>query len=168
MEPTITGQEAAMAQTLGTGMLIFVLAIIAFYIITMWRIFTKAGQPGWAILIPIYSAIVYFKIIGRSAAWLFIYIGLGVLYGLGLYLAVSGNAAAGGLLALVGILTLIVISIIDTHRLSKSFGQGAGFTVGLVLINIVFYAILAFGDYQYIGPNGDGPSQDNNPEILHA
>ena len=168
MEPTFTGQEAAMAQTMGAGMLIFILALIAFYVIIMWRIFTKAGQPGWAILVPIYSAIVYFKIIGRSAAWLFVYIGLGIMYGIGLYLAVTGNAAAGGLLALVGILAILVISIIDTHRLSKSFGQGAGFTAGLVLINIVFYAILAFGDYKYIGPNGNGPTPDGNPEILHA
>ena len=168
MEPTITGREAAMAQTMGAGMLIFILALIAFYVIIMWRIFSKAGQPGWAIFIPIYSAIVYFKIIGRSAAWLLVYLFLGIIYGAGLYLAVSGNVAAGGLLIFVGIIALLVISIIDTHRLSKSFGQGAGFTVGLVLINIVFYAILAFGDYKYIGPNGDGPTPDGNPEILHA
>jgi hypothetical protein len=168
MEPTITGQEAALAQTMGTGILIFVLALMAFYIITLWRIFTKAGQPGWAVLIPIYSAIVYLKIIGRSGAWLLVYLFLGMLYGVGAYLAVTGNAAAGGLLVIVGLIGILVISIIDTHRLSKSFSQGAGFTVGLVLINIVFYALLAFGDYKYVGPNGDGPAQDSNPEVLHS
>lgn len=168
MEPTITGQQAAMAQSMGAGVMIFFLALLAFFVIVMWRIFTKAGQPGWACLIPIYSAIVYFKIIGRKASWLLVYIILGVLYGVGLYMAVSGNAPVGGILAFVGIIGIIVISIIDTHRLSKSFGQGAGFTVGLILLGIIFYAILAFGDYKYIGPNGEGPNPNTDPDILHA
>lgn len=168
MEPTITEQQNALAQTMGTGFIIFFLAIMIFLVIVQWKIFTKAGQPGWACLVPIYGAIVYFKIIGRSAAWLFVYIILGVLYGIGIFMAVQGSAAVGGVLAFIGIITLIVISIIDTHRLSKSFGQGGGFTAGLILLSIVFYPMLAFGNYQYIGPNGDGPNPNADPEILHA
>jgi len=167
MEPTITGQQAEMAQTMGMGVLLFLLALIAFYLVTLWRIFTKAGQPGWAVLIPIYSAIVYFKIIGRSAAWLLVYILCGVLYGVGVGMTLGGSPM-GGLLLFLGLAGLLVISIMDTNRLSKSFGQGAGFTVGLLLLNIVFYPLLAFGDYKYIGPNGNGPTPDSNPEVLHS
>ncbi len=167
MEQVSTEQQTAMAQSMGVGFFIFFAALMVFFIIVQWRIFTKANQPGWSCLIPIYGAIIYFKIIGRSAARLLVYLGFGILYGMGAYFLIKQNAM-GGLLAFIGIAGLITFSIIDTNRLSKSFGQGAGFTVGLILLGIVFYPLLAFGNYQYIGPNGDGPNPNTDPEILHA
>jgi hypothetical protein len=45
-----------------------------FVLITFWRLFTKAGQPGWAILIPIYNIIVMLRVAGRPWWWLFLLI----------------------------------------------------------------------------------------------
>ena len=42
------------------GLLIALLLIVA-----MWKVFTKAGQPGWASLIPIYNLYIWCKIVGR-------------------------------------------------------------------------------------------------------
>jgi hypothetical protein len=48
----------------GGGMLIFWLAVAVVVIVGMWKVFEKAGQTGWAILIPIYNAYILLKIAG--------------------------------------------------------------------------------------------------------
>ncbi len=88
----------------------------------MWKVYEKAGQPGWASIIPIYNFIVFQKIIGKPAWWIF--------------------------LMLIPVVN-IIFGIIILHRFSRSFGQGAGFTVGLILLSFIFYPLLAFGEYQY-------------------
>lgn len=106
------------------------LALIVFFIAVGWKIFTKAGQPGWAAIIPIYSAyILIAKIIGRPWWWL--------------------------LLCFVPIVS-IVIAIILAIDLAKCFGKGTGFGVGLALLGIIFAPILAFGDATYKGPVAQG------------
>jgi hypothetical protein len=104
------------------------LVIIAFYIYTGWKIFEKAGQPGWAAIIPIYNAVILLKIVGKPVWWLFLFIIPFVNY---------------------------VFLIWTYNMLSKSFGKSEGFTVGLVLLGFIFAPILAFGDAKYIGPYGD-------------
>ncbi|MFN8699083.1 MAG: DUF5684 domain-containing protein [Flavobacteriales bacterium] len=136
----------------GAGMLIFLLAIVVFLIVVMWKIYSKAGQPGWAVLVPIYNLYVYTQIIRRPGWWLLVYVGIMVLYYIGLGMMVSGSAS-GGILAMIGGLALFVVSIMDTHRLSTVFGQGVGFTIGLILLGIIFYPILAFGSSTYGGGN---------------
>jgi hypothetical protein len=156
-------------QDMPVAFIIIYLAFIIFMIASMWKIFTKASQPGWAILIPIYNAIVFFRVIGRPATWLFVYIGCAVLYGIGLSMIMSGNMGIGGLLTFIGFITILVISVIDYNRLSRSFGKGPGFTVGLVLLGIIFFPILAFSDAKYMGPNGVGGSAvDSDPNTLHS
>ena len=93
--------------------------------VSMWKIFVKAGQPGWAAIIPIYNAYILTKIVGRPWWWL--------------------------LLMLIPFVN-IVIAIILAIDLAKSFGKGGGFAVGLILLGFVFYPILAFGDARYQGP----------------
>lgn len=104
------------------------LAILAFYFYTGWKIFEKAGQPGWAAIIPIYNAIVLLKIVGKPVWWLFLFLIPFVNY---------------------------VFIIWTYNMLSKSFGKSEGFTVGLVLLSFIFGPILAFGDAKYLGPYGD-------------
>jgi hypothetical protein len=95
----------------------------------MWKIYTKAGQEGWAAIIPIYNVYILLKIVGKPAWWLL------------LYFVPFVN---------------IVIGIWVTNLLSKSFGKSEGFTVGLILLSIVFYPILAFDrTITYKGPAGD-------------
>ncbi len=113
-----------MESGLSTGMLVFIFAIVIFMIACMWKIYEKAGQPGWAAIVPIYNFIVLLKIVGKPWWWL--------------------------LLMLIPIVNYVFI-IWTYNLLSKSFGKSEGFTVGLLLLGIIFFPILAFGPAQYIG-----------------
>jgi len=101
------------------------LAVIVLLIIGEWKIFTKAGQPGWAVLIPFYNLYVFLQIVGRPTWWMLI-------------------------LLFIPVVNLIFL-VIMTNDLSKSFGQGIGFTLGLIFLSPIFILLLGFGDYKYIG-----------------
>jgi Family of unknown function (DUF5684) len=107
---------------------IFWLAIVIFLIAAQWKVFVKAGQPGWAAIIPIYNIYIMTKIAGKPGIWT--------------------------LLCLLPIVN-IIFSIWLYNMISKSFGKDEGFTVGLVLLSIVFWPILGFGSAKYQGPFGD-------------
>lgn len=111
---------------MGTIIVIY-LVLIALMLVSMWKIFTKAQKPGWAILIPIYNIIVLLQIVGKPWWWL--------------------------LLMLIPFVNFIFI-IWMTNLLSKSFGRGTGFTIGLIFLGIIFFPILGLGDSKYIGPAG--------------
>jgi hypothetical protein len=100
-------------------LLVFLLAIAG-----MWKVFTKAGRPGWASLIPIYNVYVWCKIVGRPGWWV--------------------------ILMLIPFVN-IVVGIIVCFDLAKSFGKGAGFGWGIALLGIIFLPILGFGSAQYQG-----------------
>lgn len=111
-----------------TGTFITIMVIIAVIeIIGIWKIFTKAGKPGWASLIPIYREILLLEIVGKPWWWIFL---------------------------LIFPCTSLIFAIWMINLLSKSFGQGVGFTLGLIFLGFIFYPLLGFGDYQYIGPGG--------------
>ena len=110
--------------------ILFYIAFIVFFVMTGWKIFEKAGQPGWACLIPIYSTLVMLKIIGKPWWWIFL---------LGFPLIINN----------------IIFGIWATNLLSKSYGKDEGYTVGLLLVGFIFYPMLAFGDAKYLGPYGD-------------
>ncbi|HEC43747.1 MAG TPA: signal peptidase I [Bacteroides sp.] len=113
----------------GVGMMVVGLAFAVFMIISWWIVLKKAGQPGWAILIPVYNFLILLKIAGKPWWWVF-----------ALLLAI---------IPIVGALLLLVVLILMYNGISTKFGKGAGFTVGLVLLSIVFVPILAFGDAEY-------------------
>jgi len=92
----------------------------------MWKVFTKAGQPGWASIIPIYNLYIWCKIVGRPGWWI--------------------------LLMLIPFVNIIV-GIILCIDMAKSFGNGAGFGIGLALLGVIFIPILGFGSAQYQGPS---------------
>ena len=101
------------------------LAII--FIVAGWMIFSKAGRPGWAAIIPIYSTIVLLWIVGRPWWWIF--------------------------LMMVPILNIIILFIV-ANDLSNAFGHGMGFTLGLIFLAPIFFLILAFGSSEYRGTGG--------------
>ncbi len=107
---------------LGAAFMVFVGIIGVFMVVTMWILFNKAGQPGWAILIPIYNILVILKIAGKAWWWLFLL-----------------------MIPIVNIVFMIMVY----HGISKNFGKDAGFTIGLILLGIVFFPILAFGAAKY-------------------
>lgn len=116
------------ASTNGVGGLvgtIVYLAVIVLLIAAYWRIFSKAGQPGWAAIIPIYSTLVLLRIVGRPWWWLILL-----------------------LIPLVNIVVLIIV----VNDLSKSFGHGFLYTLGLLLLSIIFIPVLGFGGSRYAGP----------------
>lgn len=108
-------------------MVLVMIASIVFMIAAQWRIFKKAGQPGWACIVPIYSVIVFLRIIGKPWWWMF--------------------------LLLIPIVNIIYL-IWAANLLSLSFGKDEGFTVGLLLAGVVFVPILGFGKATYKGPAG--------------
>ena len=101
--------------------LVFAVVMIAAF----WRVFTKAGEPGWACLIPIYNVIVMLKIVGRPWWWLVLMF-----------------------IPFVNFVIAIVVAI----DMARSFGKGVGFGIGLILLTPIFYMILGFGDARYQGP----------------
>jgi len=109
---------------------VIICAVAIFEIASLWKVFTKAGQPGWAAIIPIYNGIVLLQIAGKPIWWILLY-----------FIPVVN----------------IVISIIVMHNISKNFGHGVGFTLGLVFLGGIFIPILAWGDSQYLGPTAGTP-----------
>jgi hypothetical protein len=103
-------------------------AIIVLMIISCWKIFTKAGKPGWACIIPIYNMIVMLEIVGKPWWWLLIMLFVPILN--------------------------IVFAIWVINLLSKSFGKGVGFTIGILLLGIIFIPVLGLGSATYQGPAG--------------
>lgn len=106
------------------GALIWIiwLAVVVLCIAALWKVFTKAGQPGWACIIPIYNVIVLLKIAVKPVWWIILF-----------------------LIPLVN----LVIAVLIALGVAKNFGKGAGFGIGLLLLPFIFYPILAWGDAQY-------------------
>jgi len=123
---TVNGQPAqcpSWLTTFSTAFLLFYIAALIFFIVTVWKIFSKAGRPGWAAIIPIYNTIVMLQIANKPVWWIFLY-----------------------LIPFVN----IIIGVIVVYNLAKVFGKGGGFTLGLILLPIIFYPILAFGKSTYL------------------
>ena len=113
---------AGAAAGMGAGMMILYFAVVIFMLIVWWKIFVKAGKPGWACLIPSHNIVLIFDIVGRPGWWWFLL-----------------------LIPIVNIIILIMV-IFD---FAKAFGKGVGFGFGLLLLGIIFYPILAFGKAEY-------------------
>lgn len=110
----------------GILMMLIWLAVVIGIIAGVWKVFTKAGKPGWACLIPIYNIVVMLQIVGRPLWWLILLI-----------------------IPIVGIVVAFIVSI----DMAKSFGKGTGFGIGLALLGFIFYPMLGFGDAKYQGPS---------------
>ncbi|MBX2842401.1 MAG: hypothetical protein KTR26_11565 [Flammeovirgaceae bacterium] len=119
--------------------LVFGLAISLFLIIAQWKIFEKAGKPGWACLVPFYNIIVLLEIVGKPWWWLLL-----------MFVPIAN----------------IVVGIWAINLLSKSFGKDEGFTLGLLFLSFIFYPILGFGSAEYKGPAGLGFQNESYSEIL--
>ena len=134
------------------------LAFTALAIIAYWRTFVKAGEAGWKAIIPFYNAYTALKLFWKTSIfWIGIGLGVGIYiggfmagYGIGALMIYGGggNAAVmviGFILAFGCGITAFVLEIMFLNRVSKAFGHGAGFTVGLIFLNFIFILILAFG-----------------------
>lgn len=123
---TTTDASGGFLAGLGMGLILLYVALIVFILAVMWKVYTKAGKPGWAAIIPIYNTIVLLEIVGRPIWWFF--------------------------LMLIPFVN-IIFAIIVTNDLAKSFGKEVGWTIGLILLPFIFYPMLAFGSAKYSGPS---------------
>ncbi len=102
--------------------LILILVIVVIMIASMWKVFEKAGQPGWACIVPIYNTVIMLKVACRPIWWI--------------------------LLFFIPFVSLIV-SIVVYADIGKNFGKGIGFVLGLIFLPFIFWPILGFGSAQY-------------------
>ena len=118
------GGEAAAFGAFFMIVMLVSLAIALVSIAGMWKAFQKAGQPGWAAIIPIYNVYVMLKVAGDPPWWL--------------------------ILMFIPFVNFIIAILVSLH-VAEAFGEGAGFGLGLAFLSFIFWPILGFGDYQYQG-----------------
>lgn len=117
------------------GVLIY-MGIIIFLIAALWKVYEKAGKPGWTAIVPIYNIVVLLEIVGRPLWWILL-----------MFIPIAN----------------IVVSVIVYHDLSKAFGKDVGFTIGIIFLPFIFIPILGFGDAQYQNKvMDDSPELDQN------
>ena len=105
------------------GVVIY-LVLLVLFVAAAWMIFAKAGEAGWKAIIPIWNTLVLLKIVGRSWWWIILM-----------------------LIPFVNIIIWLIVSL----DLAKSFGRGSGFGVGLFFLPFIFGPILGFGSSTYRG-----------------
>ena len=133
-EDTSPGEGAAglIGALFGGVFMLVALAVLVVVLVSLWKIFEKAGKPGWAGIVPIYNAIVLMEIVGRPVWWV--------------------------VLMFVPCVS-IVVGIILCIDLAKSFGKDVAYGIGLALLGFVFFPMLAFGDARYVGPVAGTPAR---------
>ena len=119
---TSSGSGAAAG---GMMILLVYLAIAVLVIAGFWKMFSKAGHPGWAAIVPIYNTYILCKVGGRPGWWLILFF-----------------------IPVVSIIVWIILAI----DVAKAFGKGVGFGLGVALLAIIFVPVLGFGSAQYQGP----------------
>lgn len=125
LDPATQKQLEAVGAGVGIIGGIIYLGVIVLLIASLWKVFEKAGKPGWAAIVPIYNIVVLLEIAGKPAWWVVLF-----------------------LIPCVG----IVIAFLVFIALAKSFGKDALFGVGLTLLGFIFFPILGFGSAKYQGP----------------
>lgn len=149
----------AIAATLGIFAVVIGVAWYILQVIAYWKIFVKAGKPGWHSIIPFLNEWDRTDLSwNRTMAWVMIGCMIlgSILYSAGTTVDADGQTVTtfignlGSILSLVG----AVIALISEYKLAKAFGKGFGFFLGLVFLNPIFKMILGFGDAQYQGRQG--------------
>jgi uncharacterized membrane protein YoaK (UPF0700 family) len=114
--------DSAMAGIIGLFVLVVYLAVLIVVIAGLWKVFTKAGQPGWMAIIPILNVFVLIRIAGKPAWWIILF--------------------------LIPVVNFI-IGIILNVSLAEKFGKGLGFALGMIFLPFIFIPILGFGSATY-------------------
>ncbi len=123
---TTTSSSSSLSSTFWVTYFAVIFVVAIFAIIAMWKVFTKAGKPGWASIVPIYNSWVTFEIGGKPGWW-----------------------ALLGLIPFVNFIVIILV-IMAYVEISKRFGKSPWFAV--LLIFLIGWFILAFGKAKYNNP----------------
>ena len=116
--------ESVVAVVVGLVFAAIYFGVIILMLAGFWKMFSKAGKPGWAAIIPIYNLVILLEIAGKPLWWIVLF-----------FIPLANFVAA------------ILVSI----EVAKAFGKGAGFGLGLVFLGPIFYPILGFGSAEYQG-----------------
>ncbi len=111
----------------GTGFFVLYLVLFILYCVAAWRIFERAGKPGWGIFIPIFNLYLLCKISGRPG-WMVIFFFIP--------------------------LVNVVMGLIIALDIARAFSKGPGFGLGLFFLSFIFVPILGFGSAKYTNPGG--------------
>lgn len=119
-------QLSAAASTAVFGVMAIIFTLVALVmVISSWKIFKKAGRPGWAAIVPIYNMYVMLGIVGRPAWWLLLY-----------FVPIAS----------------VIVPILIALDMARAFGKSTTFAIfGLILFPLVGYPMLAFGPATYAG-----------------
>ena len=109
------------------------LVIIILGIVAMWKIFEKAGEQGWKALIPFYNFYTLCKLL-KLNFWIFLAACICIII---------------PFVNIVAIFVIIYYAFASQYRLSKAFGHGFGFFLGLLFLSFIFQLILAFNSDTY-------------------
>ncbi|MBN2020461.1 MAG: hypothetical protein JW749_09575 [Sedimentisphaerales bacterium] len=125
---------------------IFWVVVLIVEIGAFWTLFKKAGQPGWAILIPIYNLYVMLKIADKPGWWIVLLF-----------------------VPIVNIVWSLVMTILMCVSIATNFGKGTGFAIGLIFLPFIFIPILAFGNANYLSvPGSPAAGSTNAPQFTPA
>ncbi|MEK7116655.1 MAG: DUF5684 domain-containing protein [Patescibacteria group bacterium] len=133
----VNGQPVECPQflnTLGFALPLAILVVVVIMIAAVWKVFTKAGQPGWASIVPVYNMVVMLQVAKKPIWWVIL-----------------------GFIPFVN----IIIGLIVLYGLAQSFGKGVGFMLGLIFLPFIFYPVLGFGGAQYRFSNPANFSQQS-------
>lgn len=115
----------------------FILAVMS--TVGLWKMFKKAGEPGWKSIIPVYNIYTLCQITGVNPWWIVIsFVGCFVV----VFIPFIG---------FIGSIASLYFSIILAISIAKSFGKDEGFGIGLIFLSPIFYLILGCGKSQYVG-----------------
>ena len=132
-----------------TGAAVILIIWWLLQIVGNWKIFEKAGKPGWHSIVPFLNTYDEYDLCWNG--------GFGLLYLLALVVANSVSAEAvqesGMLAAVVGVSSVValILQIIESNKLAKSFGKGLGYTIFLIFFDRIARIILGFSDAKYVG-----------------
>lgn len=130
-----TGSEKLLPW-LSLPVVLAVIGLVILSIVGMWKMFVKAGRPGWASIVPIYNGWVLYEISGKPGWWVLV-----------------------GAVPFVGPFIAIILSLLASIELAKRFGKTTSFgVVMLFLVPFIGYLILGFGDDRY-DANGQNDGQ---------
>jgi hypothetical protein len=104
--------------------IVLYLVVMVLVIAGVWKVFVKAGKPGWGAIIPIYNFILLLEIAGKPMWWFIL-----------MFIPIAN----------------LIVAILVSIEVAKRFGKSEGFGIGLAFLGFIFFPILGFGDAQYQG-----------------
>lgn len=142
---TASGIEGA-AWGLG-AYIAFMVVYYVLYVIGAWKMFSKAGIPGWHAFIPFLNEYDVFKMAWETKYYWIYLLGSAVYY-----FAQDNTGTVWNIIEWVLAIVIFVIGLVCVYKLAKAFNKGVGYTIGLIIFEAIFIMILGLGSAKYVGP----------------